>query len=227
MSRSKFIRCAILSVLLLMLLISPKLASGAMLEPADNVAVQCDYFWEEIHILNQPGMVEVSLSVYNISAENPTQQLKLTVASFSGNADEIKVNAVDPLYENGISVSYIESHPSKLDDLEFYRHEFSLIFDPPISTRERTIYISYTTNGSKWDNDLVNMILYVEVWSPKIVPRENSVVYVEGEGEGLKFNIVYEPWENVTYHTNRQGFSFKINSAALISNPYNRYIEWG
>jgi hypothetical protein len=222
MFQSKFIRCVILSALLLVLLISPKLTSGAMLEPVDNIAVQCTYFWEEITILNQPEMVKVSLSVYNLSAESPTQQLKLTVASYSENFDENNVEVYDVTFGKEILVEPIKS--DYLGYFGVYLHEFRLIFDPPL-LGARTINLFYTTTGSKWDNDQRNMILYVQVWSPKIVPDENSIVRVEGEGDGFKFNTIYEPWENWTLFNNYQGLIVRINPVALVSNAYNVYIH--
>lgn len=44
MFQSKVSKCAILPGILLVLFISPSLASGVLLEPEDNVAVECDFF---------------------------------------------------------------------------------------------------------------------------------------------------------------------------------------
>lgn len=225
MFQPKFVKFVILPILLLILFISPRLAAGAWLEPEDNIAVKCDFFIESIAISNRPGEVRVSFIVHNISAEDPTRQLKLTIASFSENHNEINLIAQDLSYENGILVEYIKTNPSKFDDLQLYRHEFRLIFDPPISEGKRTMTILYNTNGSNWENDLINMHLYVYIWSPKIVLQENAYVYVDGEGEGFKFKRINQPWENWTYYNNNRGLRVVINPAALISNPYVRYID--
>lgn len=208
--------------MLFILFISPNFAAGGMLEPEDNVKVQCDYFWEDINILNQPENIEVSLTVYNLTAEVPIRQLILTVASYSENFDN---NNIETLYYG--SGEKIPAVPLKTDYYSYfgvYFHEFRLTFGKPLD-KTNTINITYVTNGSKWDNDKTKKILYVQVWSIGIVNKAMSVVHVQGEGEGFKIKRVIEPpQEKLSFYNERQGFGFLIKPGMLISDSYNRFV---
>lgn len=220
MHLTKSNKCIILLTIILVLLISPKPAAVAMLKPEENVEVQCDYFYETITILNEPEMVKVSLLIYNLSSEDNLQHLTLTIASYSEYFDEDSIRTYDT--ESGENISVEPIGMRYKNDPGVYLHEFRLTFDPPLSDKIRTTEISYITNGSKWNEDKTEMILYVMAWSSKILPSGLSVISAEGEGEGFKINPVlnFTLVDFFDIYKTEQRYGVYIWPENLISYPY-------
>lgn len=159
-----------------------------MLEPENNVGVQCDSFYETITILNEPGKISVRLLIYNLSSEINLNQLTMTIASYSNIFDKNMIRIYDTEQGENVPVELIGTRYENY--LGIYLHQFRLTFDPPISDELRTTEISYTTNGSKWNEDNTAMVLYVKAWSTRILPKYLSVISLEGEGEAFKIDPV-------------------------------------
>lgn len=188
MLQSKFIKCVILTGIILLLFLSPGLVSGVVLSP-DNNTVRCRSFLQTVDVLYEPGQVRVFFSG-SLAGEDLVQQLTLQVFSYSKNFDANKIEVRDKTLNARVPVELLDSHKS--DDGDYYWHTFRLTFDPPLDESERDINIHYTTIATKWSGE-DTMYLKLPVWSTDIILEDWGKVWVKGVGEEFKFKDVYNP----------------------------------